>query len=111
LTRIKVDSNYVNAKTDSLPIEYLRFLQPNNQKAKRYHAKDKEYVLNAVRLYTSGSVKYNEQISIPLKSISRMDMYQFNKAKTTWTHIGVIGGITLGVAAKIIFSATYTSPY
>jgi hypothetical protein len=40
-----------------------------------------------------------------------MEIYQFNKAKTTWTHIGVIGSITLGVTAIIILSAAYISPY
>jgi hypothetical protein len=102
ITQIKVSSDHLDAKAETLPGKYLKFLQANNQKALRYPAKDKELVMNTVRLYTSDSVKYNEQVSIPLKDFYKMDIYQFNKAKTTWTHIGVIGGITVGTAALIL---------
>jgi hypothetical protein len=101
LTQVKVGSDHLDAKTETLPGEYLKFLQANNQKAHRYPAKDKELVMNAVRLYTSASVKYNEQISIPTKDFYQMDIYQFDKGKTTWVHVGVIGGIALGTAGII----------
>jgi hypothetical protein len=102
LTRIKVGSDHLDAKAETLPGEYLKFLQANNQKAHRYPAKDKELVMNTVRLYTSDSVKYNEQISIPIKDFYQMDIYQFNKTRTTWAHAGAIGGITIATAALIL---------
>lgn len=102
LAQIKVDSDHLDAKAENLPDEYLHFLQRNNQKAHRYHAADKKLVMNAVRLYTSDSVNMNEQVSIPVKDLYQMDTYKFNRSKTTWKHIGIIGGITIASVAFVL---------
>jgi hypothetical protein len=114
LTQIKVSSDHLDAKAETMPGEYSKFLQANNQKAHRYPAKDRGLVLNTVRLYTSDSVKCNEQISIPFNDFYQLDIYQFNKARTTRAHVGTIVGLTLataGIVGIVVIASTYTGPY
>ena len=109
LSQVKVNNDHLNAKADTLPGGYSKFLKANYQKAHKYPAKNKELILNTVRLYTSDSVKYNEQISIAVKDFYQMDSYQFNQTKTTWTHVGTIGGLTLAAAALVFVIALIAS--
>jgi hypothetical protein len=109
LTGINISSDQLNAKADSLPVEYLKFFKANNQKAHRYPAKDKELVMNTVLLYTSDSVKYDDRISLSMNNLYQMDTYQFNQSKTTLTHVGVIAGIAAGTAVAIFVIAYIAS--
>lgn len=110
LTQLKINSDHLDARVETLSGEYLKFLQSNNQKAHRYPAKNKELVMNTARLYTYDSVKYNEQISIPLNDFYKLDIYQFNKARTTRAHVGAIVGLTVATAAIVgivVLCSTY----
>lgn len=85
---------------------------PDN-KAVVVKKKDKIHVLREVHMYTSENLGNASQINLPLPSVNRIDVYEFDKQTTTTNHImSWVGVSVLSISAitLLIYAMTCNCP-
>jgi len=97
-SHVEVRGDNLEGDIEPLPIEHLKYIQPEQQDRNRFPLKDKAFVLYEVHLYTQDSIVFNSHGSIPLKHINRLDAYSLDRRATSQSRVLSIIGVTLGTA-------------
>ena len=106
---ISISDEMVEAETATLIKEHSQGLSPEPGDETVMRKKYKEAVLNEVHLYVPASqTEIQGHVSIPIDSISRMDVNTFNQKATTRNHIWSGVGIGLATATGILIWAAST---
>lgn len=95
-SNVLISSNEIDGKLVELPPEHSKYLNPVIGKANRVKKSDKKNALLEVHLYSNYLPGDSTQLSIPLTSFNRVDVYSFDKNRTTGNHILSVVGIVLG---------------
>ena len=112
-TNVLISPTEIEGKLVELPPEHSKYLTPFVGMANRVKKSDKEAALLEVHLYTTFSPGDSIQLLLPLTSFKRVDVYSFDKKKTTGNHILSVVGIILGapvVIAAILSIGGHNSP-
>ncbi|MGI8582457.1 MAG: hypothetical protein ACR2KX_09680 [Chitinophagaceae bacterium] len=107
LKNLSVNNNLIDADVEPVATEHTIYLKtPNPQSSPRYKKKDQSYVLNEVHMYAEQeNIMGKTHLSIPLASITRIDVYEKDKSKTSSNHTISIIGATIGGAFAILMIA------
>jgi hypothetical protein len=111
LINVKAGNGMVEGDLDSLAPEHSKHLHPFAPAHNKFKASDKDQVLYEVHFYTNTSEAYSSHINIPLKNLSRVDVYDLDKEPTNKSKILSIVGITLATAGivTVIIAASQAS--
>jgi hypothetical protein len=101
LKNLRVNNDLLQGDLEELPGEHLKYLVPGQGKLHRFPVRDRYIVLYEVHLYTTQAAGDSARISLALKDINRMDVYDLNKAATTTSEVLSIVGITVAGIALI----------
>lgn len=109
LTNVELLDNTIYGQITEVPASFANY-QVNPHKANRYYKKagfNQTYLLNEVHLYVDElSDMGNNRISIPLSSVSKVEVYDKDTAATTgsWvlSTLGIISGVYLILAILVL---------
>lgn len=97
------NGNRLVADVSPLQPEHKLYLKEGNQ---TYKNQNEKYVLNEVHIYAQNEMLTDSNhLSIPLSSVSRMEIYEKDKSTTTTVHVFSAIGIGVLVAAAILLIA------
>lgn len=113
LNNFKIVENNITGTTVELPAEHRNYIITSKNKKNRYKNTQKA-VLDEVHIYTSKLIDFNENVDIPLNTISKIELYDKDKEATTASWI--LGGIgytvaTLAVVTILIALLKSSCPY
>ncbi|PWT70651.1 MAG: hypothetical protein C5B59_19800 [Bacteroidetes bacterium] len=113
LRNIKIDDKIIEAEVDPVTIDDDRskYLFPHNSST-QYKHKYKDIVLKTVQIYAlSDSLKDSTHLSLPMSSISRVDIFSKDKGRTTANHVlSAIGVVAITAAIVIVIAAATSTP-
>jgi hypothetical protein len=94
--------NRIEASLETLDTNHNKYLYPKPNSSNRYRKRNEPYVLREVHLYTTAeSLSDTQRISLPLRSVKRIDNYQKDTKRTKKNHILFVIGTTAWVAAIV----------
>lgn len=107
-----VSADQINSEIESIPEVHKKYLHPEGKNSVAGKIPDKQNVgikkaykmvaFMEVHIYTMDSLQNKKTVSLPLSSVYRTDIYEFNKSATTANHIlswvGIAAGIVLAAA-------------
>lgn len=111
LNHIQVSDSSIDGNLDSLLTAHEEHLHPAKPTHNRFPKYNTDFVLNEVHIYTRTPVNYGSRVQIPLKNISRVDIYALDKESTTINTIGSIIGITAATALVTFIIVFAASPW
>ena len=101
LKNISVNNNLIKADIEPVIAEHAKYLNPAPQTSPIYRKKDAEMVLSEIHIYAENEKLENKShISIPVKSVKRVDVYEEDINKTRSNHI--ISSISLGIGGAFL---------
>lgn len=118
-----VSIDRLNSEIETIPAEHKKYLHPEGREKmtgkipqkQRLGIKkaDKPVAFMEVHIYTMDSLQNMQAVSLPLSSVYRTDIYEFDKSATTANHImswvGIAAGIAL-TAGLIVFAIDCNCP-
>lgn len=112
LKNISVNNNVVDADVEPLSDYHTKYLHPAAGTYPTYKKKDVE-MLSEIHLYAeSENLESHSHLTIPVKSVKRVDVYEEDIGKTRANHImstiGIIAGV--GLLLGIVLLATAPAP-
>ncbi|QEC69153.1 hypothetical protein FRZ67_18215 [Panacibacter ginsenosidivorans] len=106
LDNISIGNNVLTGKSGQLSTEHTSQLNPESNKPNPFKNANKAAVLSEVHLYVNNDKKTtleNPEVNVPLSDIYRMDVYEFNKGRTsTSTIISIVGIVTTATLVAVI---------
>jgi hypothetical protein len=105
LNNVSVSNERIEGNRVALPLEHGQYLNPVTDDANKVKRRNKAVTLTEVHLYTVNLLTDINHLSLPLSSISRVDVYTFDAKKTKTNHILSGVGIAAVVAAFIAASS------
>lgn len=104
LLNVSVKGDNLEGDLAVLPFNHDNYLYPDINKSNRVKKEDKPDALMEVHLYTSEAITEGQtRFSMPLSSINRIDVYEFDKNATRSNHILSAIGVSV-VGASVIAS-------
>jgi hypothetical protein len=103
LKNISVNDTLIKAEVEPISPEHANYLNPAPESSPDYKKKDGIYVLNEIHIYALGQkLEDSTHLSIPVSSVTRVDMYEKNikKTKTTRT-ISTVAVIVIPIAILV----------
>lgn len=101
LVNVKISGDMLEGDITQLPEEHRKHLNPNPDKTNRVKKEDKPITLVEVHLYCSEGVPADHtHLSLALSSITRIDVYEFDKATTAAIH--TLSWMGVGVSSIIV---------
>jgi hypothetical protein len=109
LTNVELQDNTISGQITEVPHSFANY-QVNPNKANRYYKKasfNQSYLLNEVHLYVDEYADMgNNRISVPVSSVSKVEIYDKDTAATTGSWVlgtlGVIAGVYLILAILVL---------
>jgi hypothetical protein len=98
-------------KVDSVYIRYMNKFREKDQRVVRYRKKNEKYVITQVHIYVPADIQLdNKVVSIPLSSITKIDVYKMAGGATvaSWT-FSIIGIAGFTVLADVYYTYTFTT--
>lgn len=113
LKNISANGSRIEGDLQTLPAERERFIYASQAPSKTYKSRDKALLFSEVHLYAQNeNASDSTHISIPVTSISRVDIFEKDKGKTIGSYVlgslGIYAGI--GLIFAIIVLATCNCP-
>src|SRR5580765_713003 len=107
LKDIKVDSNQLKAEIGPILTEHTYYLDPAPGTSPSYKKKEASEVLNEIHIYAlTQSLEDSTHLSIPVSSITRVDVYEKNIKKTRTNHtISTVAVIVIPIAILVALVA------
>jgi hypothetical protein len=109
LNQVTVNNNKMEADLAALPPEHSKYLNPKIDRPNRVKKTDKPDALTEIHLYyPQDAIADQTHVSIPLSSLNRMDIYEFDRQTTRNNHIlssvgiGLVGGAVIVLVAFAI---------
>lgn len=102
LKNVFVSGDKLSGNPVELPEEHFKYINPVIKKPNRVDKKDKATTLLEVHLYTTDSSVNANDLSLPLSSFNRMDVYTFDKKTTTVNHILSAVGLAVPITVIIV---------
>jgi hypothetical protein len=88
LKNIMVKDSMLTAEFGQVTMDHMDWLNPEPGTSPSYHKKDGPLVLNEIHIYALSQMPEDSiHLSIPISSITRVDLYEKNISKTTTNHI------------------------
>ncbi len=101
LTNIKVSNEFLDGKLDSLARDHEDYLDPKRPERNKITDKDNTNLFYEVHIYPAAADINISTLHIPLKDISRMDVYSFDSKHTKRARVASIAGLTLATAGVV----------
>ncbi|MEP6747936.1 MAG: hypothetical protein ABJB86_09435 [Bacteroidota bacterium] len=101
LKNIKINNEILDGDLDSSALIAKRYIHPDTSRTNRFSIANKSDVLYTVHLYTSTTPAPGGHINFPLNTITRVDVYELDKAATSASRVASIIGFTFLAAAVI----------
>ena len=101
LNNVSVSGDTLKGNPVELPDEHFEYINPETKKPNQVDKKDKAITLLEVHLYTTDSSGNAKDLSLPLSSFNRMDVYTFDKKTTTVSHILSAVGLAVPITVLI----------
>ncbi|MEP6673862.1 MAG: hypothetical protein ABJA78_01860 [Ferruginibacter sp.] len=105
LTNLSIKNNTIEADIVTLGEDHLKYLNPETSRTNRVKKNDKNAALMEVHLYTNEEKKDNGRLSLPLSSVNRVDVYEFDKSATNANHIISTVGVVIASVAVVTLIA------
>lgn len=103
LLNMSVKGESIEGDLATLPFNHNKYLNPDVNKSNRVKKEDKPDALMEVHLHTSEAVAEGQtRISLPLSSIERIDVYEFDKDATRLNQTLSAIGVTVAGASLIM---------
>jgi hypothetical protein len=111
LIHVRISKENLIAEKAQLPEEHELYEHPAKTDHNVFIAKNEEFVLYEVHLYSQNTGTDSLHINIPLKDFGRIDVYGLDKKNTTRSTVSSIVGITLTTSAiiAVIVAASVSS--
>jgi hypothetical protein len=105
LRNIKINNNIIEADVEHITGDQSKYLLPQH-KSNRYKKKDEQIVLNEVQIYAlSEKLQDSTHLSLPISSITRVDVFSKDKERTSASHVASGIGVGVGVVGVIALIA------
>lgn len=101
LQNVSIKNNTLTADTSLLDQLHLKYANPETGRTNRVKKTDKPGTLMEVHLYTNDAKPATGNISIPVSSINRVDVYELDKGATTTNHVLSTVGVVLVTAVVV----------
>jgi hypothetical protein len=102
LENVRVSDSSIDGNLDSVLTVHRTSLHPLTPTHNRFIAKNAEFVLNEIHIYTKTEIEYVSEVHIPLKNIRRIDIYDLDRKSTNKSRAYSIVGLTLGTGAAFL---------
>lgn len=102
LNNVSVSNDELKGSPVELPDEHFKYINPRSKKPNQVDKKDKAMALLEVHLYTTDSLSNANDLSLPLSSFNRMDVYTFDKKTTTVSHILSAVGLAVPITLIVV---------
>jgi hypothetical protein len=102
LKNIKINDKIIEGDVDSIGEDESKYLLPHHT-SNSYKKRDEEIVLKEVHIYAlSEKLKDSVHLSLPMSSITRVDIFTKDKERTSASHVASGIGVGVGIAAVIV---------
>jgi hypothetical protein len=107
LKDISINNNMLTAGIGQINQNHMSWLDPAPGSSPSYKKADKDYVLNEIHIYAlNQNIEDSTHISIPVSSITRVDMYEMNISKTNTNRaISITAAIVIPVGIIVALAA------
>jgi hypothetical protein len=109
INNIKINEKIIDADVEPLADYYKKFINPEKE-SNRYKKRDEENVFNEVQIYAkSHKLVDTAHLSLPMSSITRVDVFTKDKGRTNTNHVLSGIGLGLGIGLLVLLIAAAAS--
>jgi hypothetical protein len=109
--QVKTTSDALEAELVPLPKEHSFYTNPNGNEENKMKIKREAHTLMEVHFYTTTTFTTDQtHIAIPLSSINRLDIYEFDPEATRQNRFMSILGLTVGTLVIALTIAVIANP-
>jgi hypothetical protein len=102
LRNIKINDKVIEGDVEAIGEGDTAYMHPRH-KSNRYKKKDEQIVLNEVHIYAqSQRLQDSSHLSLPMSSITRVDIFSKDKGRTSESHVWSSIGIGLAAAGIVV---------